>query len=972
MRITVAAASRRGARHSGGGRPARGRAGDERVRELVHGACRGRLRLRPRAGRGGPRLVDEQRGRRREHSWAFRAAGLGMPGRCSRRMRWTSSPCADAGQPNAARLRELGRTCQQRAARRVDLPRRDARGRLQPPRQRCGDVLPTARARWASAAGSRPARANSATCSARSASTTKPRRGPEERGARPAATTSSRRCYWRQVAGEGARPPRRARPRPSGSRARRCEYGDQTDMLVDRGTAHLDLAEVLELAGRNAESAPGGPRRRSRCSSGRVTCRWPTRRGRASSAFSRLSTDDACSSPAGPGSSAPTSRSGSPRSGDEVVVLDKLTYSGNPANLEGAGVELVVGDICDADAVAEAAAGLRGDRQLRRRDARRPLDPRRRRVHRDRRARHLRAALDTRATPGIRLVQVSTDEVYGDVPEGESSREGDPLRPSSPYSASKAGGDLQVLAAVRTFGVDACITRGANTYGPNQYPEKLIPLFVTNALDGEPLPVYGDGRQRREWLHADDHCAAVERVLRDGKAGEVYNVGGEEHENIEITRRILELTGGERGADPPRRGPARPRPPLLPRRLEAARPRLGPGALDRRGGPDRDGGLVPRAPLLVGADQDRRVPRVLRAAVRRAPALAVLQGSRRRPGKFTTVGYPEPPAARHAQSPPLPPARSRGRIAPPGRSQPADPAGGDRHHLRDQRPRLGPRRRDEPVGRVRLREARRHLRQDPGPLLPRHDARPLAAREDQRAARRGRGQGGRLLARSIHGQERRRRHPPARGRQLRARLEALDPVRPCPAGRAARGPARLLAGQEPALAEEPLPRLVRCSIGWQEALGDQLGVGGVVRPRRRLQRDAARLAARGGQGPGGRGALVRACASAGRRVRRLQRHARPGVRRDRRRDADRRPGRARDEAPGAPLRRQGRADVLLLELRRPHRGGHGRLRVARSRSRTSSRSATRTTRSRRTTRGAPSRCRRQRRASCSRSRRSPA
>src|SRR5207244_11985275 len=99
---------------------------------------------------------------------------------------------------------------------------------------------------------------------------------------------------------------------------------------------------------------------------------------------------------------------------------------------------------------------------------------------------------------GARLVQVSTDEVYGDVPEGTSSREDDPLRPSSPYSASKAGGDLQVLAAVRTYGIDACITRGRNPYGPNQYPEKVIPLFVTNALDGQPLPVYGDGRQRRE------------------------------------------------------------------------------------------------------------------------------------------------------------------------------------------------------------------------------------------------------------------------------------------------------------------------------------------------------------------------------------------------------------------------------------------------------------------------------------------
>jgi dTDP-glucose 4,6-dehydratase len=228
--------------------------------------------------------------------------------------------------------------------------------------------------------------------------------------------------------------------------------------------------------------------------------------------------------------------------GDEVIVLDKLTYSGNPANLEGAGVELVVGDICDAEAVAEAAAGCEAIVNFAAE------------THVDRSILGAAEFIETDVhgtyvllnhvrDAGIRLVQVSTDEVYGDVPEGESSREGDPLKPSSPYSASKAGGDLQVLAAVRTFGVDACITRGANTYGPNQYPEKLIPLFVTNALDGEPLPVYGDGRQRREWLHAEDHCAAVERVLREGTAGEVYNVGGDEHENIEITRRILELTG---------------------------------------------------------------------------------------------------------------------------------------------------------------------------------------------------------------------------------------------------------------------------------------------------------------------------------------------------------------------------------------------------------------------------------------------
>ena len=232
--------------------------------------------------------------------------------------------------------------------------------------------------------------------------------------------------------------------------------------------------------------------------------------------------------------------------GEDVAVLDKLTYSGNRANLDGVDVEFFDGDICDSGVVAQAAAGAEAIVNFAAE------------THVDRSILGAAEFIETDVLgtyvllgfardAGIRLVQVSTDEVYGDVPEGESSREGDPLRPSSPYSASKAGGDLQVLSAVRTFGIDACITRGANTYGPNQYPEKLIPLFVTNALDGEPLPVYGDGRQRREWLHVRDHCAAVELVLREGAPGETYNVGGEEHENLEITQRILELTGAEPG-----------------------------------------------------------------------------------------------------------------------------------------------------------------------------------------------------------------------------------------------------------------------------------------------------------------------------------------------------------------------------------------------------------------------------------------
>ena len=228
--------------------------------------------------------------------------------------------------------------------------------------------------------------------------------------------------------------------------------------------------------------------------------------------------------------------------GDDVVVLDKLTYAGNPANLEGVDAELVVGDIADPEAVERAAAGCGAvvnfaaethvDRSI--------LTPKDF-IHTD--VVGTQTLLEWARAAGARYVQVSTDEVYGDLERGDRSRETDPLRPSSPYAAAKAGGDLQVLAYVRTYGVEASITRAANTYGPNQYPEKLIPLFVTNALDGEPLPVYGDGKQVREWLHADDHCAAVELVLREGVAGEVYNVGGEAFENIEVTHRILELTG---------------------------------------------------------------------------------------------------------------------------------------------------------------------------------------------------------------------------------------------------------------------------------------------------------------------------------------------------------------------------------------------------------------------------------------------
>ena len=232
--------------------------------------------------------------------------------------------------------------------------------------------------------------------------------------------------------------------------------------------------------------------------------------------------------------------------GDDVVVLDKLTYAGNPANLEGTGVDLVVGDIADADAVARAAEGC---------DAVVNFAAE---THVDRSILEPEAVVRTnvvgpnvllewaRAT-GKRLLHVSTDEVYGDVGLDEAARrEEDPFRPSSPYSAAKAGGDLVVPAYVRTYGVDALRTHGANTYGPNQYPEKFLPLFVTNLLDGQPVPVYGDGRQRREWLYVEDHCAALDLVLREGVAGEAYNIGGSEQENLTMVDHFLRLVEADR------------------------------------------------------------------------------------------------------------------------------------------------------------------------------------------------------------------------------------------------------------------------------------------------------------------------------------------------------------------------------------------------------------------------------------------
>ena len=232
---------------------------------------------------------------------------------------------------------------------------------------------------------------------------------------------------------------------------------------------------------------------------------------------------------------------------DSVVNLDKLTYAGNPANLADLEHDpryaFVQGDICDAtlvrdvirgvDAAVNFAAESHVDRSLMEPDAFLKTD-----VFG---VFTLLEAVKELKIP--RFVHISTDEVYGSVERG-SSRESDAVRPSNPYSASKAGGDLLVLAYWHTHRVPVLITRSSNNFGPYQYPEKVIPLFVTNALDDQSLPLYGDGKNVRDWLYVLDNCAGIDLVLRKGGEGEVYNIGGgHEVENIVLTRQILQLTG---------------------------------------------------------------------------------------------------------------------------------------------------------------------------------------------------------------------------------------------------------------------------------------------------------------------------------------------------------------------------------------------------------------------------------------------
>jgi dTDP-glucose 4,6-dehydratase len=234
---------------------------------------------------------------------------------------------------------------------------------------------------------------------------------------------------------------------------------------------------------------------------------------------------------------------------DEVTVLDKLTYAGNLANLEPVSGEqryrFVLGDIADRTAVEDALQGVNAvvnfaaethvDRSILEPDAFVKTDV----------LGTWTLAEAARANGIQRFLQVSTDEVYGAVLE-DASRETDRLDPTSPYSAAKAGGELLVLAAAKTYRLPALVVRGANAYGPYQYPEKLIPLHITNAIDDESLPVYGDGQQRRQWTHVSDFASGVDCVLRNGAVGEAYNIGNPEAEydlpvNLEVSRRVLEL-----------------------------------------------------------------------------------------------------------------------------------------------------------------------------------------------------------------------------------------------------------------------------------------------------------------------------------------------------------------------------------------------------------------------------------------------
>jgi dTDP-glucose 4,6-dehydratase len=232
----------------------------------------------------------------------------------------------------------------------------------------------------------------------------------------------------------------------------------------------------------------------------------------------------------------------------KVVNYDKLTYAGNLANLESIATnpqyQFRKGDICDPIAVEAAMTGCDAIVHFAAES------------HVDRSIYEPGASIETnvkgtfillqvaRKVGVARFVHISTDEVYGDMPPGAFADEDSPLRPSSPYSSSKAGSDLLVRSYVRTYGFPALIMRSSNNYGPYQFPEKFLPLMITNALDGNPLPIYGDGKQQRDWLHVEDNCRGILAVLERGRIGDVYNIGGlNVEENLAVARRLLRLIG---------------------------------------------------------------------------------------------------------------------------------------------------------------------------------------------------------------------------------------------------------------------------------------------------------------------------------------------------------------------------------------------------------------------------------------------
>lgn len=233
-----------------------------------------------------------------------------------------------------------------------------------------------------------------------------------------------------------------------------------------------------------------------------------------------------------------------------IVNLDKLTYAGNLKNLAGVDTNpryrFIKGDIIDSsliqalandtDVIVNFAAESHVDRSIENPFAFIDTDVKGTYtlIEAARHAKH------------ERFIQISTDEVYGDREGKLKANEAEALQPSSPYSSAKAAADLLVLSAHRTYGFPGLITRCANNYGPYQYPEKIIPLFITNALEDKPLPLYGDGQQIRDWLYVEDHCSAIDLVLHKGNVGEVYNIGAEqdpEITNAQLTKAILELTG---------------------------------------------------------------------------------------------------------------------------------------------------------------------------------------------------------------------------------------------------------------------------------------------------------------------------------------------------------------------------------------------------------------------------------------------